>query len=104
MLMTREQIKEHLQIGESTLRKLMDAQAIPFLRIHNKIIRFELDKVTTALADRFEGKPYVGKARSPEALAATTRTLEKARLAIIAEKRARKKSRKPTREKKPTTT
>lgn len=76
MLMTREQIKEHLQIGEFTLRKLVRTRKIPFVRINNTVLRFDAEKVDAALTANFENKEYTQKGkRSAKANLIQARTI-----------------------------
>lgn len=90
--MTREQIKEHLGLGESSFSKLFTANKIPFLRLTDKTLRFNPEKVEAALEKEFENKPQSG------------RTGWNLRRGARDARKRKTKSRKPTREKKPTTT
>ena len=54
-LLTEEQLAEKLQMSVSQLRKLRYSKKIPFFRIGYKSIRFDFQRVLSAL-DRLEVK------------------------------------------------
>lgn len=61
-LMTSEELRAHLRMGEQKFRLLMKAGRIPFLRLGHCMLRFDREKVEAELTKDFGNKPHVGKA------------------------------------------
>lgn len=55
--LTARQLAEHLQVSEATVHRLRRAGRIPAVMLTNRLIRFNLRDVKTALKGTFQEEP-----------------------------------------------
>jgi len=55
-LLTKRQLAEQLGVGVRTVEEFMYTRRVPVIRLSQKLVRFDLAKVVSAL-ERFEIKP-----------------------------------------------